>query len=56
MTVQVPHTTYSCPSGKILSGTKCISYSFSNGTLSGSTCVKYTCPNGGTLNGTTCEF
>ena len=45
-------TTYSCPNGGTLSGTKCVTTSSSSYNATAKT--TYSCPNGGTLSGTKC--
>ena len=48
-------TTYSCPSGYILNGTKCSKTTTATKNATASTKTTYSCPSGYTLNGTKCS-
>ena len=48
------NTTYSCPNGGTLSGTKCIKST--TDTKNATPNTSYSCPNGGTLEGTKCRL
>ena len=48
------NTTYSCPNGGSLSGTKC--YKSSSSSYNATPSTSYSCPNGGTRNGSNCTI